>query len=79
MCITVLQEATRTKNLHKLRAAVALMRTNQLADKVKEDAVLAEDMLAKMEQIDEMKVGQLHVYEIRNKMCQKKKTGIYSV
>ncbi|XP_067940789.1 kyphoscoliosis peptidase-like isoform X2 [Watersipora subatra] len=51
----VLQEATRTKNLHKLRAAVALMKTNELVDKVAEDAVLAEDMLVKMEQIDEMK------------------------
>ncbi|KAF6026286.1 hypothetical protein EB796_015406 [Bugula neritina] len=51
----VLQEATRTKSLHKLRAAVALMKTNKLVDKVAEEAALAEDMLQKMEQIDEMK------------------------
>ncbi|KAF6016620.1 hypothetical protein EB796_025069 [Bugula neritina] len=50
----VLQEATRTKSLHKLRAAVALMKTNKLVDKVAEEAALAEDMLQKMEQIDEM-------------------------
>lgn len=49
-------EATRTMNLHKLRAAVALMKANKLKHKVAEEAALAEDMLAEMEKIDEMKV-----------------------
>ena len=35
------------------------MKTNKMVDKVAEDAVLAEDMLAKMEQIDENKVDRL--------------------
>lgn len=52
----MLQEAIRTKNLAKLRASVALMKANNLAQKVSEDAVLAEDMLAEMEKIDDMKV-----------------------
>ena len=54
--VLVLQEAIRTKNLHKLRAAVALMKANKLASKMEDEAKIAEDMLAKMEQIDAMKV-----------------------
>ena len=56
--LTVIQEAIRTKSLPKLRAAAALMKTNKMTDKLPQEAVLAEDMLAEMEKIDDMKVSQ---------------------
>ena len=55
--LTVIQEAVRTKSLPKLRAAVALMKTNKMTDKLPQEAALAEDMLAEMEKIDDMKVS----------------------